>query len=184
MENLKLGEIITTEQNRDAIHIAVVPVVAAQRLRPGERVWMDDGKAALGAINSIGVVDPFLPITTTVEPGQKFWLYLNPGSITSLRHEWTHPAFEAVAIVPKGMGSDERWLRDYADGLGLHYNRLMEGAEDWIRSKERGSWGEYLVDGGTLEGECTSPEFWERYERFKGLSLSDEVKENFFSCSC
>jgi hypothetical protein len=47
----------------------------------------------------IGVVDPFL--VKPVEPGQRFWLFLYPGSITGLRHVWSHPAFAAVAAMVK-----------------------------------------------------------------------------------
>lgn len=95
MDNLKLGEIITTPQQRDAIHIAVVPITAGQMLRPGDRVGFrlgDHETAFLIGSNAVGIVDPFLKCV--VEEGQRFWLFLYPGSVTSIRHDWTHPAFE------------------------------------------------------------------------------------------
>lgn len=92
----QLGKIITDPNvARDAIHIAVAPVTAAHALPPGQRVgFVEEGNDELvgaGATKLIGIIDPFLQ--EVVEPNQRCWLYLFPGSITSLRHEWTHTAF-------------------------------------------------------------------------------------------
>jgi hypothetical protein len=99
----RLGQLIEDgDRRRDAIHIAVAPVTAAVRLVPGQHVGLvQAGNLELvGPCDSnIGVVDPFL--AEVVEPGQRFWLFLYPGTITGLRHVWTHPAFTAVAVTVK-----------------------------------------------------------------------------------
>jgi hypothetical protein len=93
----RVGQLIAGEARRDAIHVAVAPVVAAHTLRPGDHVGLrPDGRAA-EASNPIGIVDPFL--RAPVAEGQRFWLFLYPNTITSLRHVWTHPAFRAVVPV-------------------------------------------------------------------------------------
>ncbi len=90
---LQLGQLIDDTQHRDAIHIAVAPVEAAEQLRPGQHIGVRvDGRASTRGTAPIGIVDPFLK--ADVLEGQRFWLFLYPYTITSLRHDWTHPAFE------------------------------------------------------------------------------------------
>jgi hypothetical protein len=39
----------------------------------------------------IGIVDPFLD--QPVRPGEEFWVFVYPNTITGMRHYWQHPAF-------------------------------------------------------------------------------------------
>jgi hypothetical protein len=92
-----LGSLIDGDARRDAVHVAIAPVVAAETLSPGQHVGLTgDGRAGTSAA-PIGIVDPFL--TEDVREGQRFWLCLYPNTVTSLRHVWTHPAFK---VVPPG----------------------------------------------------------------------------------
>lgn len=95
----EVGKLITSDDaRRDAIHVAVAPVEAGESLDSGCRVVLDkQGKARLCARDdpkAVGIVDPFL-MTRVVLQGERFWLFLYPNSVTSLRHVWTHPAFKA-----------------------------------------------------------------------------------------
>lgn len=93
-----IGNIPDSQARRDAIHVAVAPVIAGERLTPGckvgkhEGLWLD-----WTGVKSpcTGIVDPFL--SQPVERGELFWLFLLPGTVTSLRHVWTHPVFEPKA---------------------------------------------------------------------------------------
>lgn len=99
-EDLGLGKLITEPRGRDAVHVAVAPMIARERLRPGQHVGLDLMKRAQSAGPFVGIVDPFL--TVDVEEGQQFWLLLYPGTISYVRHVWSHPAF-----APKFPGRDE-----------------------------------------------------------------------------
>lgn len=85
-----IGELCKDDSRRDAIHFAVAPVVADTDLRPGDHVGVADGRASRDGA-AVGIVDPFLK--GVVRKGQRFWLFLYPNTVTSLRHVWTHPAF-------------------------------------------------------------------------------------------
>lgn len=105
-----LGEEPAGDARRDAVHIAVAPVIAGYRLSPGECVGpVYDGTQFGTCKKPIGIVDPFL--TADVLPGQRFWLFLYPGTITGLRHVWSHPAFVTALPTPK-LNSGERDERD------------------------------------------------------------------------
>lgn len=89
--SIKLGEIITGEAKRDAMHIAVVPMIAHEVLYPGQRIcctlW---NRAKRAETNAIGIVDPFLDHPVPIEA--EFWVLMLPNTVTNLRHEWDHSA--------------------------------------------------------------------------------------------
>lgn len=85
--DLKLGEKINEPQERDAIHIAVLPVRVVNDCIPGQHVvgFVFDDYVSPAAKKHIGVIDPFLKETALY--GEKVWLFLYPNTITSLRHD-------------------------------------------------------------------------------------------------
>lgn len=86
-EQPPIGTVNFDWTGRDAIHVAIVPTVAPERLFPGQHVNANGFRHY-----PVGIVDPYL--TVPVEAGQTFFLFLYPGSVTSLRHVWTHPQFQ------------------------------------------------------------------------------------------
>lgn len=90
-----IGHIPDDQARRDAIHVPMTPIVAAERLLPGEHVGLDADGHACRSAEHIGYVDPELPRygITEIQPGQLFWLWVYQGTVTSLRHAWGHKAF-------------------------------------------------------------------------------------------
>ncbi len=84
-----LGKLIDSDAERDAIHIAIFPAEAIERLVPGQDVGLAETKGSgliphvCRSTSPIGIVDPFLK--ALVFPGQKFWVLVYPNTITSLR---------------------------------------------------------------------------------------------------
>jgi hypothetical protein len=177
-ENLKLGQIITGEQYRDAIHIAVAPVEALEDLLPGQHVGVTGKENPVAARQSphVGIVDPFL--RAAVKRGQKFWLYLYPGSITSLRHEWTHPSIAPEATKPAEPTVSDLWMSQFADRVGTSVEDVIQHAKDYIQ------YGDYWCEGGRFEGESVPDEFWDHFENITGRVVRERERGSFFSCSC
>lgn len=172
MDNLKIGSIIEGTQSRDAIHIAVAPVTASERLAPGQHVGFI-GETVGAAKQMIGVVDPFLQ--GAVMKGERFWLFLYPNTVTSLHHHWTHPAFEDRAMA---VSASEEALRRFADEAGITYLALMDGAKDYLENDN------YLIEGGRWEGFGIHDDFWDHYEAVTGTKVPTTKRCSFFSCSC
>lgn len=103
-----LGTVIASNEKRDAIHLAVEPVEAAEILWPGQHIGLDsNGKATnTRTAKYLGIVDPFLK--DRVAPGQWFWLIVYPRQITSLRHVWSHPDFAEADVVESYELSDSQ----------------------------------------------------------------------------
>jgi hypothetical protein len=180
-----LGTIIGDAEKRDAIHLAVYPVEAAHVLRPGQHVGLKDGKASAEAgVDFLGIVDPFL--AHPVQAGQRFWLVVYPRQIKSLRHVWEHPAFPASAdtTLTDPVEASRQWIKDFADGVGLGSQRLINGARDWILSRNNDEHPDYLCYGALLEGRSVPDEFWPHYERVTGETVLEKDRRDFFSCSC
>ena len=88
-----LGQLITSPQERDAVHVAIAPVESTELLYPGQHVGLiaSNCRIASSKTTHVGVVDPFL--VNRIVPGDKFWLFLYPSTVKNLRHDWDHPEF-------------------------------------------------------------------------------------------
>jgi hypothetical protein len=176
-----LGQIHTRAEKRDAIHLAVEPVVATGELQPGEYVTVVDGEALPAhRDDALGIVDPFLP--RAVRRGERFWFVMLPRAVHSLRHVWTHPSFPDTELGPPQPDTDlvtsaKAQIREMAADMDCSYERLMEGAEEYA------STGEYLHFGFDINYGWDHDRFWRLYEVVTGKPVGG-AKGFFFSCSC
>lgn len=94
-EKISLGTRPEPGAQRDAVHVAIIPLVALRVMRPGERL-------------ANGIVDPFL--TEPVQPGERYYLVLYPNTVTGMTHHWEHPAFPAEPQpAPKRRSEADVW---------------------------------------------------------------------------
>lgn len=186
---LGIGKIITGSPQKDAIHCAVAPMRAGEILMPGQHVALVSGWAYGANAKSqpaIGVVDPFL--TGTVHREQRFWLFLYPQTITSLRHEWTHPDFvepdtgpidfENIAGRTEARAKAYAYLQQAALDVEMTYRQLLEAAVDYAKGNRD---KEHL--GFDTPDSVNSGEFWEHVATITGVQIKDPY-DTLFSCAC
>lgn len=177
MDTLHIGQVITEPQTKDAIHMAVAPVTAGRFMFPGTHVEVDSAGTAWPGEKNIGIVDPFLK--KPVAKGQKFWLFLYPGSIASLRHEWSHPSFKEKSKDNKS--ASEAWLRQYAARvMGPEYGDPFENLISDLKQRE------LIYRGHDCHGfhDVHDPELlFHHASIYLGQPVTQEQFE-YFSCTC
>lgn len=193
-----LGTLIDERAARDAIHVAVEPVIAGTKLAPGQNVKLVDGVAhyARDVNDGVGIVDPFLH--DLVDPGQRFWLLMYPRTITSLRHVWSHPDFDDVADPAPDKNASEAWLRDFCDrsdcpayetviaaAIGGYVEVVDEiyGSEAY-RIDDYGDGEIFLYFAGRDAHSPIPPEFWDHVETVTGQTVPSGKRATHFTCSC
>jgi hypothetical protein len=167
---------------RDAVHVAVIAVTASEKLVPGQ----DVSKHGTTAGSHVGIVDPFLK--RPVFPGERYWMFLYPRTITSLRHEWAHPDFPENSVPPTSEAAtgvatavSEAWLRDFvgrSDAPG--YEEVLSAAALFVDGHTDGM----HFNGEDAHGEIPA-EFWTHVEIVLGRKIKDDgPRPAYFSCSC
>lgn len=190
-----LGSLIGPGEKRDAIHIAVFPVVAAERLARGEHVSLNaDGEAEWEPVNEgLGIVDPFL--TETVKKGERFWLLVYPRQISSLRHVWEHPKFPAsretgaATTTIREIVEDEKeksrlWLETWIATADCPDFHTTIGA--MLQQRDGSSWESDYVhfDGQDAHGQIP-PEAWHHLAIYAGITYEAGTdRPKYFTCSC
>ncbi len=177
-----LGQLIGHDEKRDAIHIAIAPVIAASDLKPGDHIGLvEPGNTEMvDRISSehIGIVDPFLP--RKVKEGERFWMCMYPRSTTgAIRHDWDHPAFTAALAARKMLGADESeaWLRTFANERGLAFIDLIAGAKHC--QIHDGDWGGHVCANTDTD---VPDEFWDHFARYSGKSVTNRT--DYMPCAC
>jgi len=172
-----LGRLADANSERDAVHIAIVPMVAAEDLTAGQKVYVVDGEKAVATppATAIGVVDPFL--SAGARKGERFWLCLYPGSITSLRHDWTHPAFTPQE---SAKASSLKWLEGFAKVIDYELSVFL-GKMDEFYCSDRDRFSTYGESMNDLE--ASWPEICFHYSNISGNKI-DPGHYVSFSCSC
>lgn len=181
MSDPLLGQFPNPYAQRDAVHVAIIPVTASYELTPGERIGVTEVNGVFLSVTHtmkpIGIVDPFL--TRNVKPGERFYLCLFPGTVYGMRHHWLHPQFQAKAEADDGKKEMARLvIQRFADDAGLGFDHMIDAANDYLDNSK------YLCEGGRWHGFYLDDSFWDAFEAFTGREVPSDDRGSFFSCSC
>lgn len=189
MSNPNLGELCSESSQKDAIHIAVVPVTAGQYLKPGDHIFLGVGGLAYSQDNKtrngaplVGIVDPFL--RGQIDQGATFWMMLYPGTITGLRHDWYHPSFPKPVAEEDSQAKaiSREWLRQFAETIELPLDELLAQCD----RASQGNYNSIVLRDDDYEmrerADAQSESMWSHYKIVSGRTNLGAAPS--FSCSC
>lgn len=182
-----VGKVIAGDAHRDAIHVAIAPAVAKVLLWPGQGVDKNGGCDG----DEVGIVDPFLK--TSVKPGQKFYIFIAPNTVTSLRHEWTHPMFDPTT--PSEMAEAMAWVKAYAEEHCPYWSNpdpdfvrrgiMRADVDAYTEFMRRVREGDIFFYGNDLHGISELPEPDLLFKHLSTILGRPVSAEGFtYSCSC
>lgn len=172
--------------NRDAIHVAVIPMVVARDSEAGDHVGINkNGELCETAKPLVGIVDPFIDMLL-IPAGTKVWLFLYPNMVTGMRHHWSHPTFDDLHVPPKPNTQQtdysEAYLKAVAINMGLEYGELLASLQGYITRGHPIVFSDERPRDEYFEQDET--EFWSHVERVLGVNIPKGYKALPFSCSC
>lgn len=159
---IQIGRLIEGPADRDAIHIAVAPVTAGpEALRPGMHVGLSKEGCAIFSTHPIGVVDPYLQ--RFVSPGEQFWLFLYPSTITGMRHSWRHPSFESEEspTIREELIESLVFISETASRCGKTYGELMNDVENFLADRQE-------IDNDNFREDPMFEDDWQMFWRHYG----------------
>lgn len=181
--------------NRDAIHVAILPIIAGARLHRGEPFRIKRGTkniALSGEYNgkystqnrnlssAVGIIDPYLS-TFAVQEGEACYGFMYPNTITGLHHHWEHPIVDS-GDSEREINEHEQWLIGFAEDWNFDYDQLIDAATG--NSNYVVALGIDLHSADDL-GAGVEQEFWEHIEGLTGKEISESHKKDMvWSCSC
>jgi hypothetical protein len=176
----KLGKLQMSDQGRDAIHIAVLTMQAKEEIY----AYGLQGVDRFGGIVrpdheiAIGIVDPFLPQDTQISPGEWFYVYLKPGTISGLKHVWSHAEFgeEGPKPVTRAMERIQRFCASVGIQTGDFLGVFVKGSAGSLTLRD-----DYIHASEDAYGEIPE-EILRDVEEVTGKTLTR--RPTHFSCSC
>lgn len=208
MSEITLGRLITDPNAmRDAVHIALTPVIAVGNdIRPGCLLRFEFGSKTRVLCadfyheeEAVGIADPFLVTRPRpriysygeneneqperVRNGDRIWMMLFPGSVTGMRHHFQHPALDAPSPT---FSEAELWLRRFAERWGFRYDEMINIATH----PDGEDFGGYIVaHGRDVHGQDDLGDdlelFWSNIEALNGTRYETAHRERVgWSCTC
>lgn len=184
--DLKLGQKIREIQERDAVHVAVIPVRINQFgnevIKPGTHVgFIYDEFVGPLSNKLVGIIDPFLSPSEELHHGDKVWLFLYPNTVTSIRHYWEHPD---ITVGPKTnllIEQAVQRLRSIAESVEISFPELIDILGNYI---ETGKWHTLNFDTPDIDPVT----MWDDFQLVTGVRFDKEQRKQAydipFTCAC
>ena len=160
---------------KDAIHTAIVAVMAGGPIEPGERCDINKDRTWSSNSKGPGVADPFRK--GTILRGKPFWLLLAQDEVPNVQHHWEHPEID---FTPPKERSYNRTIKAVADEYGLTYEQVMEAADYVVKHDSAAP----FPDNSTKTEEELEAVYFDRYDFWSEWAEETCYKFEDFGSAC
>lgn len=131
---------------KDAIHVAIVSVVAGETLKAGQAFELNEHRHAVAARGRnkktlTGVVDPFGD--EFINRGEIVWGIVHPDHVERVEHHWETDVDFSAPVVPV---QQNRLLAKAAELIGVSYSDLMKACASYVKTERPASYTGTLAE--------------------------------------
>lgn len=160
---------------RDALHVAIIPLVAGEDMSPGQKIKLKSPNTDIAVKydplkdnihrDYIGVVDPMLH--ENVVMGERFYGFMKSGVVKGMRHHWDSNQFPTAGLFIKEEEEDVhyKYLKQHCESNSLNLEQFLETCqtdEDFMTTM-RLEPDDYSMDDV----------FWYHLEQYTGMEFED-----------
>lgn len=178
MSDVNLFENPNENSHRDAIHVAIEPGIAGVNFRYAKYVRQFNNEwFPCNEDECHGIINPW--IEQDINKGDRFWVFIKPGTVNGMRHHWSHPELDDKSKSRPTKQESREWLEAYTRSNDCpSLDEILEGlsGDPDYRIDD-----EYFHCHGRDAHGYISPEFWFHIENLTGFKTD---KPGQWSCSC
>jgi len=162
---------------KDAVHVAIVSLVAGTALPCGCRIKLNCDNQAIpardGDKDSFGVVSPW---SGRIARGERFWALMDPDSVAAVEHTWDCDI--DFSVKPK-LVEENGYIADVAKKCGVTYEQMMQACKTFIDTERPANYPGTLSEE-TVEEETDSDDLytlWSEWSEETGYEFDNMGSE-------
>lgn len=161
---------------KDAVHVAIVSLVAGSAIPCGCRIKLNCDNQAIPARDgdkaSFGVASPW---SGRIARGERFWGLMDPDSVAAVEHTWDCDI--DFSVKPKPV-TENSTIASFAKDCGVTYEQMMQACDTCVRTDRPANYPGTLSQEAVEEATSNDCyELWSEWAEETGYEFDNEGTE-------